>query len=338
MRRRGVGRSVIGGLVLTAACAQAAAAQPFEVVGTRALGMGGAFVAVADDATAVFWNPAGLATGALASLVAEGVTRDAGPEAADGRASRRSAALVALGVPALGLSYYRIRSTEAALAPPVAGSRTVRKEGETPPIALGDLVTHHAAVTLLQSVGGGVTVGTSLKLVHGTAAELVSAGDLESLLKVVRRHGGRADNTFDLDVGAMLDLREVRLGLSARNLRAPAFETASGGRVALSRQVRAGVAFVPDSSTTIALDLDLTETDSRVGGRRMVAAGAERWLARRRVGIRGGVRFDTVGASEPVASAGFSVGLTRSLWVDGFASRGGGAGALGWGMSVRVGS
>src|SRR5213083_1097212 len=29
-------------------------------VGARALGMGGAFVAVADDATAPYWNPAGL--------------------------------------------------------------------------------------------------------------------------------------------------------------------------------------------------------------------------------------------------------------------------------------
>ena len=28
-------------------------------VGARALGMGGAFVAVADDATATYWNPAG---------------------------------------------------------------------------------------------------------------------------------------------------------------------------------------------------------------------------------------------------------------------------------------
>jgi long-chain fatty acid transport protein len=30
-------------------------------IGARALAMGGAFVAVADDATAVYWNPAGLA-------------------------------------------------------------------------------------------------------------------------------------------------------------------------------------------------------------------------------------------------------------------------------------
>lgn len=33
----------------------------FSIVGPRALGMGGAFVAVANDSTAVYWNPAGLA-------------------------------------------------------------------------------------------------------------------------------------------------------------------------------------------------------------------------------------------------------------------------------------
>ena len=38
-------------------------------VGTRASGMAGAFVAVADDATAVYWNPAGVATGSLVSVV-----------------------------------------------------------------------------------------------------------------------------------------------------------------------------------------------------------------------------------------------------------------------------
>ena len=38
-------------------------------VGTRASGMAGAYVGVADDATAVYWNPAGVATGALVSVV-----------------------------------------------------------------------------------------------------------------------------------------------------------------------------------------------------------------------------------------------------------------------------
>ena len=48
-----------------------ARAQIYESVGTRAQGMGGAFVAVADDASATWWNPAGLAMGAFFSSVLE---------------------------------------------------------------------------------------------------------------------------------------------------------------------------------------------------------------------------------------------------------------------------
>ena len=49
---------VVGAMVLLAGAP--VNAQPFETVGVRTLGMGGAFVAVADDATANYWNPAGL--------------------------------------------------------------------------------------------------------------------------------------------------------------------------------------------------------------------------------------------------------------------------------------
>ena len=46
-------------------------AQGYEDVGTRAQGMAGAFVAVADDATASWWNPAGLASGAYFNVIFE---------------------------------------------------------------------------------------------------------------------------------------------------------------------------------------------------------------------------------------------------------------------------
>ena len=47
-------------------------AQAIETVGARALGMGGAFVAVANDSTATWWNPAGLAAGPFVDLTVTG--------------------------------------------------------------------------------------------------------------------------------------------------------------------------------------------------------------------------------------------------------------------------
>ena len=48
-------------------------------VGTRALGMGGAFVGLADDATAIYWNPAGLSNvqGGFVGVYVTGISPDA---------------------------------------------------------------------------------------------------------------------------------------------------------------------------------------------------------------------------------------------------------------------
>jgi long-chain fatty acid transport protein len=55
-------RALAAGLVLATAAQGAVASGIYsEGIGARALGMGGAYVAVADDSTAVFCNPAGLA-------------------------------------------------------------------------------------------------------------------------------------------------------------------------------------------------------------------------------------------------------------------------------------
>src|SRR5687768_14058729 len=90
-----------------AVTAQASAQTSFEVVGSRALGMGGAFVAVADDPSAAFWNPAGLASGQPAGATIEWVrfrfgNHDATPSAGPWR---RSAKFVSLGTWPIGLSY-----------------------------------------------------------------------------------------------------------------------------------------------------------------------------------------------------------------------------------------
>ena len=69
--------------------------------------MAGAFVAVADDASAAYWNPAGFAAGSFFSLVMDRSTAKVDPP--DDAAGSRSGWLIALGAPPLGLSYYRLR-------------------------------------------------------------------------------------------------------------------------------------------------------------------------------------------------------------------------------------
>src|SRR4029079_6747273 len=76
-------------------------APPGPPVGVRAAGMGGAFTALAADASPVCWNPAGLASGAFFGLTIDCNTADRG-----------SAGTIALATPPLGLSYYRTATGE----------------------------------------------------------------------------------------------------------------------------------------------------------------------------------------------------------------------------------
>src|SRR5690348_2743254 len=90
-----------------------AAAQTFEIVGTRAAGMGGAFVAVADDASATYWNPGGLALGRLFSVVLDRSVDDVNAHTLVDPSRHNTGTFFGLGLPALGLSYYQLRTTSA---------------------------------------------------------------------------------------------------------------------------------------------------------------------------------------------------------------------------------
>src|SRR5438874_13289544 len=99
-------RSSIVALLLTSGTP--ATGQTFESVGTRAAGMGGAFVAVADDASAAYWNPAGFALGNPFTMVLDHQVSRVEEISSDDPTLRGSGSLVALGMPALGLSYYQL--------------------------------------------------------------------------------------------------------------------------------------------------------------------------------------------------------------------------------------
>src|SRR5436305_4754070 len=124
-------------------------AQPPESIGIRAQGMAGAFTAVADDATAAWWNPAGLAGGAYFSAILE-YGHPKTPPDTDIKG-------ISLAFPALGLSYYRLPVSH--LRP--AGSTeqaSASRQDEGPLSVFG--------ATVGQSLGNHFVVGSTLKVVR----------------------------------------------------------------------------------------------------------------------------------------------------------------------------
>ncbi|MBI2835485.1 MAG: hypothetical protein HYX76_13765, partial [Acidobacteria bacterium] len=126
----------------------------------------------------------------------------------------------------------------------------------------------------------------------------------------------------------------VRLGLLARNLREARFKAPENGQIRLQRQVRVGVAVLPDPDFTVALDFDLATADEVTGRRRNVAIGAEKWWSNRRFGGRAGLRASAVGDGRPVVAGGLSVGIRPRLFLEGQITRGRADADRGWGLSL----
>src|SRR5262245_11597447 len=161
-------------------------AQRFDEVGARAQGMAGAFVAVSDDATATWWNPAGLATAlSFADLTAE-------IDQHGGRA-------VAAGFPSLGVSYYHRNISQIQPSNSTEPGGSVRQDlgasGSGLP-ATESVGVGQVGVTIGQSVGSHLVVGSTLKL-----------------------EWAKSNTRGDLDIGAMATFGVMRLGLLMRDVR-----------------------------------------------------------------------------------------------------------------------
>ena len=323
-----VQRIVLG--TAMAGWASAAGAQTFDTVGTRAAGMGGAFVAVADDSSAAYWNPAAFAAGNLFTMVLDRRTVKVNPGSPEGAGSG-SGLLVSLGMPALGLSYYRLRST---ILTPVADGRRAIAVDE---LRLDRLMTHHSGATLVQSIAPGVAVGATLKLVRGVASStIVPDGDRDALLGGATELSGKGSTKFDADIGMMATRRGLKVGLTVRNLSQPEFRTGGdgGGALSLRRQARAGIAVTPSDGWVVAADLDLTRTRDSLGDERSFAAGSERRLGRKAF-VRGGLRLNTAGPRNPAVAAGGSYAVAGSLLLDAQVTGGSDRAQRGWGVAAR---
>lgn len=282
-------------VVLSLALAAQAAAQ--SSLGVRANGMGGAFVGVADDATAVYWNPAGLATGAIVSLNVE----VGGLQPAGTGAWGPTQALVAFSLPPAGLAYYRQGSF--AVAPPEAAVPDLQSREEVRR-SVHTISTSTVAVSLLQSLTEHIVVSATPKVVWA---------------------GGSARP--DVDASMMVAVNRFRVGVAARHLASPSFDVDEAGvtEAELERHVRIGGGWGSGwpgyTRVVVAVDGDVTRRATPSGDRRDVAAGVETWWRERRLGVRGGVRRSTVGEARAVASLGASA-LVAGFYLEGYVAQG----------------
>jgi hypothetical protein len=298
--------------------------------------MGGAFVSVANDSTATWWNPAGLAAGPFFDIaVGWGGTEIDGALPA----RRERAALFAVGIPPVGVSYYRLRITDIGQFRSIAvdaGGREDRRAA----VPSWSLSASQFGVTLVHTLVSGVHLGTTLKYLRATGlggevlgTETSSVSEWLDLAD--DSSGGDVQNSFDLDLGVLAVLGPVRVGGVVRNLT----ETELGP-VTIPRQARVGLAFdasqISDREVLVAVDADVNAYRTPYGDRRAVAMGVEGWGFGRRLGLRAGARFNTTGLTEQAFTAGGSVALRSSTFVDGHVVFGGADGESGWGLTARV--
>jgi len=287
-------------------------------IGSRAEGMAGAFVAVADDASAVYWNPAGIASGSIVSAVisfgqvsrsVENPVNSAQPSANQ----RDSGGIVALSATAIGGAYYRLTTYGSTAAEPaVTGAPSREEVGRSVQTLTMDTV----GVSLLQSLGDYVVVAATPRFVRGAG-----------------------DNAFDVDAGVMFSRSHLRFGLVARNLVAPSFESDEHEAIDLDRAVRVGAAWGSGwtgiSRVIVSVDSDVTSRVTPDGDRRDVAAGVETWWLNQRLGLRSGVRGSTIGDARAAFAAGVSAGLTPGMLLDAHVVRGQ-AGGNSWSVGARM--
>jgi hypothetical protein len=318
-------------LVLLIVAPGRAVAQTFEAVGNRAQGMGGAFVAVADDATATWWNPAGLATlGAPSAIFERGEWTDPAKHPATGPVVRNRDTSFAVSFPGIGLSYYRVNLTDVwPLALPAEGA-------DAPQSSLRKFVLSQYGATTGRSIGGIIAISSTLKLIQVGATDGVSVASADRL-KEADALDVPLESKGDIDLGAMALLGRLRIGFTMKHVLKPEFDSTIGP-IVLDRQSRIGAAFRTGApagvALTVAFDADLTRTPTRFGDVRHMAIGAEGVL-RRWLGVRGGYSTNTIGDARPSWSGGLSLGAS-GFFVDAALTFGSDTSKEGWNVGVRL--
>jgi hypothetical protein len=321
-----------------------ARAQIYESVGIRAQGMAGAFVGVADDATATWWNPAGVARGAYLSVVLEldRVQEPADDRDSAGRAQaawRSSGGGVAAAFPALGLSYYRLRVSQIEPSSTTGLKPLDRLDLGPGDVRLRTLVLQQFGATVGHSIGESLVVATTLKLLEGSVGVGVRTA-ADATLAQAESLSGSGSVSGDADIGAMWSRGPAQVGAVLRNVFAPSFGNGTSA-IQVPRQGRVGIAVSSNRTSlgagvTADVDVDVNRTPTPTGDARHLAGGVEAWNSSRRLAVRAGISVNTVDDARVAASGGASVALRPGLFVDAVGTAGSDTARRGWALGLRV--
>ena len=247
-------------------------------MGARAASMGGAFTGVADDSTAFYWNPAGIAFGPFLST---GIYHGREESERGGSLFEDHASGLSLEYTFMGVALTQFRQS--------VGDGDDRRV----------LDTFDVAVSVLQSLPiDNLVVAGNVHHLSGTT----SVGGVES-----------GSDSWDLDLGVMYERKEVfRMGLMLSHLREARFVVADGSEWRVTRHARAGVSFRLPQSFLVAFDVDLSTQGSDSDTWREISLGAEKGFFDRRAFVRGGLRAEA--GSELGSRPAFSVGGGVQFW------------------------
>ena len=283
-----------------------ALAVEFVPVGPRAMGMGGAGVAVTTDALATYWNPAGLAmtqtvdirivggvqaidrlgianaihdledfnkndasaaNQAKAQDIADRINRPGANTSLNG-----SAGLYVkghFGEHAFGFNISDVATGGSFISNPIQVTQSAGQVNISGAMALRGLEARQAAFSYAYAFADKMfSLGVTAKIIQG-AAYSGSLG-LQGGNDVKLSDGfGKAtlSTAFGIDVGAIYRPSSwLRFGVVAKDINQPTFDAPGGGELKLGPQVRGGVAVNPYSSLTLTADVDATSNKTFVPG------------------------------------------------------------------------
>ena len=283
-----------------------ALALEFVTVGPRAMGMGGAGVAVTTDALATYWNPAGLAMTQTVDVRIQGggqvIDRlgiaDAAHDLENFNTTDTSAANLAraqdianrinrpgatvslngsaglyikghLGEHAFGLNISDVATGGGFVSTPVVATPSVSSVSLTGAMALRGFEARQAAFSYAYAFSDKMfSIGVTGKFIQGAAYNGTTTLTGGTDVSITDNFGKPTLSTaFGIDVGAIYRPSSwLRFGMVAKDINQPTFDDVGGGELKLGPQVRGGVAINPYSSLTLTADVDATSNKTFVPG------------------------------------------------------------------------